>query len=141
MKTTEAIHVVKKLTVYQPTWKPTADDIEEWADALLPHDHDDALAAVRKLGRTPRPAGAAWDIGLREILTELAATKARRWEERRHLYVPPSGLTAEQYRRWELDARTQATRRDWTPVDALQPGAGTKAIGALLAQLTRGTVA
>ena len=99
----EALHVLRKLAVYQPQMPRDDMTVDAWAEALAPYDYRDGLDAVTKLGLEPRPAGETWLVELRHVKAEIDSTRRRRFDLRRPMLPDPPHEVADDpaaYKAW-----------------------------------------
>ena len=137
----EALHVLRKLAVYQPQMPRDDMTVDAWAEALAPYDYRDGLDAVTKLGLEPRPAGETWLVELRHVKVEIDSTRRRRFDLRRPMLPDPPHEVADDpaaYKAWWGQVATAAMARDWTPPPAIEgTRSGESVVTSLLAKLPR----
>ena len=137
----EALHVLRKLAVYQPQMPRDDMTVDAWAEALAPYDYRDGLDAVTKLGLEPRPAGETWLVELRHVKAEIDSTRRRRFDLRRPMLPDPPHEVADDpaaYKAWWGQVATAAMARDWTPPPAIEgTRSGESVVASLLAKLPR----
>ena len=137
----EALHVLRKLAVYQPQMPRDDMTVDAWAEALAPYDYRDGLDAVTKLGLEPRPAGETWLVELRHVKAEIDSTRRRRFDLRRPMLPDPPHEVADDpaaYKAWWGQVATAAMARDWTPPPAIEgTRSGESVVTSLLAKLPR----
>lgn len=137
----EALHVLRKLAVYQPQMPRDDMTVDAWAEALAPYDYRDGLDAVTKLGLEPRPAGETWLVELRHVKAEIDSTRRRRFDLRRPMLPDPPREVADDpaaYKAWWGQVATAAMARDWTPPPAIEgTHSGESVVTSLLAKLPR----
>ena len=137
----EALHVLRKLAVYQPQMPRDDMTVDAWAEALAPYDYRDGLDAVTKLGLELRPAGETWLVELRHVKAEIDSTRRRRFDLRRPMLPDPPREVADDpaaYKAWWGQVATAAMARDWTPPPAIEGArSGESVVASLLAKLPR----
>ena len=137
----EALHVLRKLAVYQPQMPRDDMTVDAWAEALAPYDYRDGLDAVTKLGLEPRPAGETWLVELRHVKAEIDSTRRRRFDLRRPMLPDPPHEVADDpaaYKAWWGQVAAAAMARDWTPPPAIEgTRSGESVVTSLLAKLPR----
>ena len=137
----EALHVLRKLAVYQPQMPRDDMTVDAWAEALAPYDYRDGLDAVTKLGLEPRPAGETWLVELRHVKVKIDSTRRRRFDLRRPMLPDPPHEVADDpaaYKAWWGQVATAAMARDWTPPPAIEgTRSGESVVTSLLAKLPR----
>ena len=123
MKPADAIRVLRKAVAYQPNLKLDDLSAEAWAEVLsdVP-EPDDALDAVAKLGREPRPEGMPWLFSASEVRQAALKMARDRLASRTHLLpYPPRELANDPVAeaRWLRERDRAAMARDWGAPPAL----------------------